>query len=251
MTPPPDRAPTPQSGPSVIGLIKRDIGRAVRDAADGDAFRREVEAATGFPLRIASGDDEARLTFRGVASGGDVRGRVAVLDVGGGSTELALGVDGHVVGAASAQAGSVRATERWLGEGRVRASALVEARRALDELLASAIPDALVERLDAGVAVAATATILAALDLGLAAHDRAAVDGHVLHALAVEALVLRLAALDLDARGALGPVGRDRAGVIAGGALVLAAALRRAGLDAVRVSTRDVLDGIALAAADG
>ena len=33
MTPPPDRAPTPQSGPSVIGLIKRDIGRAVRDAA--------------------------------------------------------------------------------------------------------------------------------------------------------------------------------------------------------------------------
>ncbi len=33
MTPPPDRAPTPQSGPSVIGLVKRDIGRAVRDAA--------------------------------------------------------------------------------------------------------------------------------------------------------------------------------------------------------------------------
>ena len=33
MTPPPDRAPTPKSGPSVIGLVKRDIGRAVRDAA--------------------------------------------------------------------------------------------------------------------------------------------------------------------------------------------------------------------------
>lgn len=33
MTPPPDRAPTPQSGPSVIGLVKRDIGRAVREAA--------------------------------------------------------------------------------------------------------------------------------------------------------------------------------------------------------------------------
>ena len=33
MTPSPDRAPTPQSGPSVIGLVKRDIGRAVRDAA--------------------------------------------------------------------------------------------------------------------------------------------------------------------------------------------------------------------------
>jgi len=33
MTPPPDRAPTPQRGPSVIGLVKRDIGRAVRDAA--------------------------------------------------------------------------------------------------------------------------------------------------------------------------------------------------------------------------
>ena len=34
MTPPPDRAPTPQSGPSIVALVKRDIGRAVRDAAD-------------------------------------------------------------------------------------------------------------------------------------------------------------------------------------------------------------------------
>lgn len=224
---------------------------AVREAEDGEAFRVAVEEATGFPMAVVGGEEEGRLTHRGVASGADLRGRVAVIDVGGGSTEITVGEGGAVAGAASVRAGSVRATERWLGEGRVRASALVEARRDLDALLLRDVPDALVDGLDGGVAVAATATILAALDLGLDVHDRAAVDGHLLGALAVEALVLRLAGLEHEARAALGAVGLERAGVIVGGALVLAAALRRTRLDAVRVSARDVLDGIALAAADG
>ena len=77
---------------------------AVRDAENGEAFLGEVEWSYGFVTRLASGDEEAELTRRGV----DPAPRSLVLDIGGGSTELVLG-DFHV----SLPMGSVRFTERY------------------------------------------------------------------------------------------------------------------------------------------
>ena len=61
---------------------------AVRDAENGEAFLGEIEWSYGFVTRLLTGDEEAELTLRGVATGRPLDDGTLVLDVGGGSTEL-------------------------------------------------------------------------------------------------------------------------------------------------------------------
>src|SRR5438874_7318674 len=61
---------------------------AVRDAENGEAFLGEIEWSYGFRTRMLTGDEEAALTLRGVATGGERPEDAVVIDVGGGSTEL-------------------------------------------------------------------------------------------------------------------------------------------------------------------
>lgn len=65
---------------------------AIRRAANGDALAAAVRQACGLEVRILTGEEEARLAFRGAAHGfGHLTGELGVVDVGGGSTELAVG----------------------------------------------------------------------------------------------------------------------------------------------------------------
>ena len=201
---------------------------AVRDAENGEAFLGEIEWSYGFATQLLSGDEEAELTQRGV---GDLGTTTLLVDIGGGSTELAL--DGFRT---SLSMGSGRFTERH-GED-VEAS--IQAARAL-------LPE-----LDpqGAVGVAATITSIAALDLGLEEYDRARVHGHVLTRDGARAQVERLAALPLEERRRVPALDPDRAPVIVAGGAILLAILDGYGLGSIRVSERDLLDGAALAAAE-
>jgi exopolyphosphatase/guanosine-5'-triphosphate,3'-diphosphate pyrophosphatase len=200
---------------------------AVRDAENGEAFLGEIEWSYGFTTRLVSGDEEAELTRRGVGPGE----QALVLDIGGGSTELILD-DFHV----SLPAGSVRFTERH-GEDVER----IEEETA--ELLPELAPAA-------AIGVAGTVTTLAALDLGLQRYDRDRVDGHRLTREGAAAQLLRLAALPLEERRKVPALEPERAPVIVAGGAILLAVLERYDLRDITVSEADLLDGIALAAAE-
>jgi exopolyphosphatase/guanosine-5'-triphosphate,3'-diphosphate pyrophosphatase len=201
---------------------------AVRDAENGEAFLGEIEWSYGFATQLLSGDEEAELTQRGV---GELAAATLLVDIGGGSTELVL--DGFRT---SLPLGSVRFTERH-GED-VQAS--VEAARAL-------LPELEPE---SAVGVAATITSLAALDLGLEEYDRARVHGHVLTRDGARAQLECLAALPLEERRRVPALDPERAPVIVAGGAILVAILDAYGLESIRVSERDLLDGAALAAAE-
>lgn len=201
---------------------------AVRDAENGEAFLGEIEWSYGFATQLLSGDEEAALTRRGV---GELGAATLLVDIGGGSTELVLG--GFRT---SLPLGSVRFTERH-GED---VDASIGAARAL-------LPPLEPEN---AVGVAATITSLAALDLGLEEYDRARVHGHVLTRDGARAQLERLAALPLQERRRVHGLDPDRAPVIVAGGAILVAILDRYGLEAIRVSERDLLDGAALAAAE-
>ena len=173
-----------------------------------------------------------------------------MIDVGGGSTEFATGDATGLAAHVSIDAGCVRATERWLGDGAVDPAALADARAALAAQFAASVPDAVARDVTAGIAVAGTATTLAALDLGLERYDPERIHGHVLPRAAAEEWLARLAPLETAERAALPGVEPGRAPVIVGGVAVLLAAMDRVGLDRVEVSERDILHGIALLAAD-
>jgi len=91
---------------------------------------------------------------------------------------------------------------------------------------------------------------LAALDLGLAEYDRERVDGHRLTLAGARVQLDRLAALPLAERRALPALEPERAPVIVAGAIILVGTLAHLGLDDVEVSERDILEGIAFAAAE-
>jgi exopolyphosphatase/guanosine-5'-triphosphate,3'-diphosphate pyrophosphatase len=201
---------------------------AVRDAENGEAFLGEIEWSYGFATQLLSGDEEAELTQRGV---GELGAATLLVDIGGGSTELVL--DGFRT---SLPMGSVRFTERH-GE---HAEASIDAARALLPELGP----------ESAVGVAATITSLAALDLGLDEYDRSRVHGHVLTRDGARAQLERLAALPLEERRRVPALEPERAPVIVAGAAILVAILDAYGLESIRVSERDLLDGAALAAAE-
>ncbi len=211
---------------------------AVRDAENGEAFLGEIEWSYGFATQLLSGDEEAQLMRRGVASDRALDNDVLLVDIGGGSTELVL--DGFH---ASIDVGSVRLTERHLASDPPTR----------DEVAAAAHDvEALLPALDArtAVGVAGTITTLAALDLGLERYDAEKVHGHRISAASVDELAGRLARMTIDERRGLPAMEPERAPVIVGGAVVLREIVRRYEFDAVEASERDILDVAALAAAE-
>ncbi len=89
---------------------------AVRDASNGDEFLKLVRSETGLKIRVLRGEDEARLSFRSALAHFDLGvGRAVVMDIGGGSLELALSADGLVDRLISLPLGAISVTERYLG----------------------------------------------------------------------------------------------------------------------------------------
>jgi exopolyphosphatase / guanosine-5'-triphosphate,3'-diphosphate pyrophosphatase len=208
---------------------------AVRDAENGEAFLGEVEWSYGFATRLLSGDEEAELMLRGV---GTIDTGTLVLDIGGGSTELVM-LDSRV----SLDVGSVRLTERFLHSDPPTGDELAACAQQVRPLLPSLDPTS-------AVGVAGTITTLAALDRGLDEYDRERVHGHELSRAGVERQLERLAALPLAKRREVPALEPERAPVIVAGAVIAREVLAAYGLDAMTVSEHDILDGIALAAAE-
>jgi exopolyphosphatase / guanosine-5'-triphosphate,3'-diphosphate pyrophosphatase len=209
---------------------------AVRDAENGEAFLGEVEWSYGFTTRLLDGDEEALLSFRGVAADRNVAPGTLVVDIGGGSTELIVGGPGGVAFHRSLDVGCVRLTDRY-GD-HVDASAAA---------VRDVLPDLDVRQ---AIGVAGTVTALAALDLGLVEYDRDRVHGHRLTRAGVERQLGRLAALPVDERRRVPGLEPDRGPVIVAGAVILREVLTRYGLAEVETSEHDLLDGAALAAAE-
>jgi exopolyphosphatase / guanosine-5'-triphosphate,3'-diphosphate pyrophosphatase len=224
---------------------------AVRDASNREDFLARV-AAAGFEPRLLTGEQEAATTFAGVRSrapGGDAVSAegTLVIDVGGGSTELVLGAAEGVAWARSLQAGCVRMTERLLGEEAVPASRLQECSHAVHDLL-DVVPDEIVAATRRAVAVAGTATTLAAILHG--GYEPDAVHGARITREDTRELKARLAAMSLAERRGVPGLEPARAPVIVAGLVVLGSVLDRFGLGEATVSERDILHGAALLAAE-
>jgi exopolyphosphatase / guanosine-5'-triphosphate,3'-diphosphate pyrophosphatase len=219
---------------------------AVREASNRAAFVAEVEAATGRVVEVLSGEDEARLTLLGVTRGlPRLAGTLVMLDIGGGSTELALARDGRLAAAVSLRLGVVSLAERHPGDGRWDDGALVRLRAQVGAQLRAEVPEAMAAAGAAElVGTAGTVCALAALDLGLVEYDVERVQGHRLRRATIEAILARLAALTDAARGALPCLEPGRADVIVPGIAICLGAMERLGFDDLTASDHGLREGI-------
>jgi exopolyphosphatase / guanosine-5'-triphosphate,3'-diphosphate pyrophosphatase len=221
---------------------------ATRDAANGDEFRQLLHDRFGLDAHIIPGEEEARLTFLGATSArpsGD--GPLVVIDIGGGSTEFVVGeAGGDPTFMVSTQAGSVRQTERHLQEDPPSDEELLNLRAAIRSILEDGIPPETRESVAKGIAVAGTATSLAAIDQQLDPYDPDKVNGYNLLLEAAERMLGELAAIPLEERKQVTGLHPDRAPTIIAGAAILVDSMRVFGLDSVEVSEADILHGAAL-----
>ncbi len=222
---------------------------AVRDATNGAAFLARAAQITGVASRILSGTEEAAFSYAGATSGLAPDSRpTLIVDIGGGSTELAVRLDGEVRGF-SMQLGCVRVTERTLGAGivepgaREAATAMIEAEldRAFDAMpefspLVGAV------RL---VGLAGTVATLAQLDAHLSVYDRDAVHLRRLSRVQVQAWCDRLGALTPTQRLALPGMVPGREDVLVAGLFILDAVMGRFAVGELLTSEDDILDGVA------
>jgi exopolyphosphatase/guanosine-5'-triphosphate,3'-diphosphate pyrophosphatase len=219
---------------------------ALRDASYAAEFRARAEAALGVPPEVIEGVREAQLTFAGALVGLPVvRSEVTVVDVGGGSTELVRARGGSLgsisLESVSIDMGAVRMTERFglvaPTSSAACAEVLAHATAALRDSGAVATPSI--------VAVAGTATTLAAIAGTVEPFDPVRIHGTRLTVDELRALIERLAALDLKQRAAVPGLGAARADVIVAGALVLLAACEHAGARELIVSCGGLRVGLA------
>ena len=219
---------------------------AVRDATNGAAFAEAVRARYGLEARTIPGELEARLTFLGATSERADRAELVVIDIGGGSTEFVVGRGDQVDFFTSVQAGVVRMTERHLHTDPPRPAELAALADDVRAVIAAGVPAGVRDAVEAGVAVAGTATQSAAIELALEPYDPARVHGHVLELGVLEQLLARLAALPEAERRAVPGLDPARSPTIVAGVLMLAECLRAFGLERVEVSEHDILRGAAL-----
>jgi exopolyphosphatase/guanosine-5'-triphosphate,3'-diphosphate pyrophosphatase len=209
---------------------------SLRAAENGAEFLRRA-AAAGVPVRVVSGDEEARLSFRSVVAGVPPGPR-SVLDIGGGSTELIVGDTGQAEAWRSVPIGSVRLTERHLHSDPPTAAE----RQALRQEIVRAITGLPAPRGELW-GVAGTVTTLGAMHLQMAEYDGRRIEGLRMEAAALAALVERLAAAPLHERRQMPGLDPRRADVIYAGAEILLQVALRAGVAEFRISDRGVRYG--------
>jgi exopolyphosphatase/guanosine-5'-triphosphate,3'-diphosphate pyrophosphatase len=222
---------------------------AARDASNGEAFLLEAERVTGAEVALLSGLEEAELSYRGATADLDETAEsIMIVDVGGGSTELATEIDG-AFSAYSMQIGCVRVTERALGSGVVVAESAQRAWAMIDDELNRAITatpvlDTLRGRVRL-VGLAGTVATLAQLDAELAEYNRDAVHHRMLSIDVVQKWRLLLASETPEARLSHAGMVPGREDVLVGGLFVLESVMRRFDCTEVLSSECDVLDGLA------
>lgn len=216
---------------------------ALREATNKEEFIARVREEVGIELREVSGEEEARLAFVGAAFGLALPDRYGVLDIGGGSTELAIGTAGKVEQSQSIDLGAVRLAERYFPHLPPTMAQREAAQDTVQFLLGHLFPFPGDVPL---VGVAGTVTTLGAIDRKIARFDAEELNGHFLSTPQVESLADYLLDLSLEELRAIPQIDLHRADIIGAGALILRQALLQWGCPGVIVSTRGIRYGLLL-----
>jgi exopolyphosphatase / guanosine-5'-triphosphate,3'-diphosphate pyrophosphatase len=227
------------------------VTSAIRDAENGLEVLGRVRERTGVDLQVLTGEDEARLTFLAVRRWfGWSAGRLLVLDIGGGSLELASGVDEDPEVALSVPLGAGRLTRRFLPAARDGGRPDLEALTELDEHARDVLKPAAKELCDTGrpdlvAATSKTFRTLARLT-GAAPYSAGLQVDRQLTLAGLDQLVAFVSRIESAALAELRGVSPDRAHQVPAGAVVAAATMRALDVPCVRICPWALREGVIL-----
>ena len=222
---------------------------ATRDATNRHLFVDGVRERLGIELEVITGEEEAALSFAGAIKDLDpTNGPFLVVDIGGGSTEFVFGTS-TVEAARSVNIGCVRMTERHFASDPATAQQIELARTDIQAAIAQAAAIVPITQAKTLVAVAGTATTVAAAALDLPEYDRYAIHLSRISAQQTHDAATMFATSTREQRLALGYMHPGRVDVIAAGSLVLSEIMKATGATEFVASESDILDGMAFSLA--
>jgi exopolyphosphatase / guanosine-5'-triphosphate,3'-diphosphate pyrophosphatase len=220
---------------------------AVRDAANGDELLGQVQQETDVDIKVLPGADESRLTFLAARRWfGWSSGRLLMLDIGGGSLEIASGVDEEPSVAVSLPLGAGRLTRDWLGGDPPSGDEVRQLRKHVRAEIAATAGTVMRDgRPDHAVATSKTFRQLARIAGAAPSSEGPYVRRFLRHA-DVTALADRLSRTSAAERMKLPGVSRGRAPQLAAGAIIADAAMDLFGLPELEVCPWALREGVIL-----
>ena len=218
---------------------------ATRDATNRDLFIEGVKSRLGIAPDVISGEEEARLSFAGATK--DLPNSLApflVIDIGGGSTEFVIG-NRNVESAKSVNIGCVRMSERHFKSDPATMQEIESARKDIRTAITEANQVVDIKSAKSLIAVAGTATTVAAAALDLPQYDRYAIHLSRISATKTHEVSEMFLKMNRSQRAALGYMHPGRVDVIGAGSLVLSEIVKAVGANEFIACESDILDGIA------
>jgi exopolyphosphatase/guanosine-5'-triphosphate,3'-diphosphate pyrophosphatase len=217
---------------------------AVRDAPNGPEFVRDVARATGVPLRILSGTEEARYAYLGIASAWELSNDI-VCDLGGGSLQIAEVRDGELRNSVSLPLGALRLSQRFFDHDPPKRREVDALREHVSDTLASVL-----EAFGGGpyrlFGIGGTVRSLARASIEFREYPVRRVHGYSLYEADIEALQELLSEMPAPRRRSIPGIGGDRADIVLAGIVVFSELLPAVQVERVIVSGTGIREGIAL-----
>lgn len=227
-----------------VDAVRVTATAAARRASNRSLLEELAIDAVGHPLDVLAGDEEARLSVRGATARRSVDGGpFLVVDIGGGSTEVAVGDAASYLGGVSVDVGCVWATERFIHTDPPRPeelSSLLSVLSVYWEDVAREVPA--IDTTRQTIGLAGTVATVAQIEIGTDDHSR--VDGFVLTKAAAEDVFRTVASETADDRRHNPGLEEGRVDTIVGGTAVLVSFMRHFGVAELTCSEADILDGL-------
>lgn len=208
----------------------------MRDAKEAGAFADEVTKETGVPVKILSGQEEAFYSYVGAAGTASVV--TAVVDIGGGSTEICMGYGTDIGYRQSFNIGCVRCSSQF---DTTSARGLGELKKYCFEQFRTSNQMSSVKR---WVCVGGTATTVAAILQQMDTYDAEKIQGYAVKEKDVSRLLKELSSMSYDERCQVKGLMPERADIIVAGVAILDSLMEYYALDEVAVSDRDLQEGL-------
>jgi exopolyphosphatase/guanosine-5'-triphosphate,3'-diphosphate pyrophosphatase len=219
---------------------------AVRDTINGQLFLDLIREENGLAVRLLDGEDEARLGFRSALAHFELgRGRTVVLDIGGGSLELALSAEGLLERLISLPLGALRLTEEFFPE-KIKRSRVKKLRRKVRRALARKLP---VRNWHGATVIGSGGTCTNIGEMYLARrglHMAQTVQGTKVPCAEIERMLDALVELPAEERARVPGLNPARADIIVAGICVIAEVLERLDTPELTVSSYGIREGLLL-----
>jgi len=218
---------------------------AMRDAANSNEFIDFIENGTGIRIRIINGEEEAKYSFEGAVFDLDTRKEYAVLDIGGGSTEICYKDKGNIY-SMSFDIGAVRLFEDILKK-EINSDILESLKISIRNKLNTA--DLKTGKRDL-VGVAGTITTLSAIKNGLKKFDEQVIHKDILHITEINDIFKKMITMSAEERADLGEFMIGRSDIIIPGILILTETMKYLNAEQITVSSKGLRYGLFLNISD-